>query len=62
MQGLGDTNAFAHAIGNNRFMNLGFNFNPVLLIRIKLGPRSSSDGGYSFALVPLDVFRKRAEC
>lgn len=32
---LGDTNAFAHAIGNNRFMNLAFNFNPVLL---KTGP------------------------
>ena len=28
---IGDSNAFAHIVGNNRFMNLGLNFNPVLL-------------------------------
>ena len=35
---VGDINAFAHILGHNRFMNLGFNLNPLLLQGVPYSP------------------------
>jgi porin len=44
---IGDDNAFAHGIGDRRFQNLGFSFNPVTLLT---GPYSALGAGVMYLL------------
>ena len=46
---VGDANRFAHGVGDQRFMNLGFSFNPVSLQTTPYSPL-----GAGFLFIPMD--------